>query len=332
MKIADLKFLKECVIPTKTTVGSLEDLLDTSKLELTKTLGRIKLTELTRESFADRPEILNKYFRHNNRPLDRFHIPSMTSERYVELVGDPDKLKNPSNAKLETATRYYIDKMRLLDVAKDLGCTVKQLDLSDYIWDDRYYVRYSFLENIAVVDEWYRDNGVDKRYSSTAYDSYIREDPRTALLDEELFDNLYSFCISAIRQRKAMLLGRVDKCLGMLRNVIEYTNGFAENPTRNMMSALKSYQSYFEKLLSDADMKEFLKTHNDITVFGDDIRTRNDYIDTYKTLLKGIISGDDSDLSSVTDLLGTIPDPYICYILEDTFEVALAAWQLDSAQ
>lgn len=332
MKIADLKFLKECAAPTEPIAGSLEELLDTSKLELTKTLGRIKLTELTRESFADRSEILNKYFRHNNVPLDRFHIPSMSSERYTELVGDPAKLKNPSNAKLETATRYYIDKMRLLDVAKDLGCTVKQLDLSDYIWDDRYYVRYSFLENIAVVDEWYRDNGVDNRYSKTAYDSYIREDPRTALLDEELFDNLYSFCISAIRQRKAMLLGKVDKCLSMLKNVIEYTNGFAENPTRNMMSALKGYQSYFEKLLSDADMKEFLKTHNDITVFGDDICTRSDYIATYKALLKGIISGEDSDLNSVSDLLGTISDPYICYILEDTFEVALATWQLDSAQ
>ena len=76
---------------------------------------------------------------------------------------------------------------------------------------------------MRVVDDWYRDNSEDFRYTATASDVYIKNDPRTAVLDEELFNNLYSFCISTIRQRKVMLLGKVDKCLGALRNIIEYT-------------------------------------------------------------------------------------------------------------
>lgn len=329
MKKTDLSFLKECSSNVLIKESPLTALVS-SEFIAYKPLGSIKIAALTREEFADRPEILNKYFRYNNIPLDRFHIPDISPTRYEELVGDPKKLKNIKNAKLETASQYYIDKMRLASVAKDLNCTVKQLDLTDYIWDDRYYVRYNFIENIAVVDDWYRDNSEDAKYTTTAYDAYIYEDPRVATLDEELFDNLYSFCISAIKQRKAMLLGKVDKCLSMLKNVIEYTHGFIENPTRQMITTLKNYQTYFEELLNDKAMKEFLKTNNDITVYASDERTRNDYIASYKAMLRGIISGTDADLKEIVDLLGNIEDPYIDAILEDIPEVCCCTWQLDS--
>jgi hypothetical protein len=332
MKNMDLSFLVECAAPVAVKESSLTELVADSFIEyVTKPLGNIKISALTREDFADRPEILAKYFRHDNRPLDRFHIPDISPTRYEELVGDPKKLKNIKNAKLETATKYYIDKIKLASVAKDLNCTVKQLDLTDYIWDERFYVRTNFIENIEVVDEWFRDNSEDDRYSGTAYKSYISEDPRTAILDEELFDNLYSFCVSAIRQRKVMLLGKVDKCLGALRNVMEYTNGFVENPTKQMMATLKNYKEYFEELLTDKDMKEFLRDNNDITVYGNDEHTRSDYIDTYRAVVKGLVSGLDEDIRSFSDLLTGIEDPY----LEDIFEVIptvdYRAWQLDSS-
>lgn len=332
MKNMDLSFLVECAAPVAVKESSLTELVADSFVEYaTKPLGNIKISALKREDFADRPEILNKYFRHDNRPLDRFHIPDITPARYEELVGDPKKLKNIKNAKLETATKYYIDKIKLASVAKDLNCSVKQLDLTDYIWDERYYVRYNFIENIFVVDDWYRDYNEDVRYASTAYDAYIHEDPRVGITDMEVFDNLYSFCISAIRQRKVMLLGKVDRCLSMLRNIIEYTHGFTENPTRQMIATLKGYQTYFEELLNDSSMKEFLKSNNDLTVYGNDEITHTDYIDTYKSIVRGLVSGSDEDIRTLADLLTGVEDPY----LEEMFEVApvvsCTAWQLDSA-
>lgn len=333
MKNMDLSFLVECAAPVAVKESSLTELVAESFVEYAvNPLGNIKISALTREDFADRPEILNKYFRHNNRDLDRFHIPDITPTRYEELVGDPKKLKNIKNAKLETATKYYVDKIKLASVAKDLNCSVKQLDLTDYIWDERYYVCYSFLENIDIVDDWYRDHGEDSRYSNTAYEAYISEDPRVGVTDMELFNNLYSFCISAIKQRKVMLLGKVDKCLGMLRNIIEYTYGFTENPTQQMLATMKSYQTYFEELLKDSDMKEFLKDNNDITVYGSDERTHSDYVETYKTVVKSLVSGSDEDIKTFTDILTGIEDPYLEEILEEQSEVSYIAWKLDSAK
>ena len=331
MKNMDLSFLVECAAPVAVKESSLTELVTDSFIEYaTKPLGSIKISALTRKDFADRPEILNKYFRHDNRPLDRFHIPDISPTRYEELVGDPKKLKNIKNAKLETATKYYIDKMKLASVAKDLNCSVKQLDLTDYIWDERYYACYSFIENIAVVDDWYRDHNDDEL--PTAYESYIHNDPRTGVLDMELFDNLYSFCISTIRQRKVMLLGKVDRCLSMLRNIMEYTNGFTENPTKQMMATLKGYQTYFEELLQDEDMKKFLKNNNDITVYGSDETTHSDYVDTYKAVVRGLVNGTDEDIRTLADLLTGVEDPYLEEIFEVAPVVSCTAWQLDSAE
>jgi hypothetical protein len=330
MKNLDLSFLVEVAAPVAVKECSLAELAETSFIEYaTKPLGNIKISALKREDYESRPEILEKYFKNDGRKLDRFHIPELSAAEYEALIGDPKKLKNPANAKLETATKYYINKMRIAAVAKDLNCSVKQIDLTDYIWDERYYILYNFVDNIDLVDNWYRDMKTEEL--PTAYDSYIRNDPRTAVMDMELFDNLYTFCISTIRQRKVMLLGKVDKCLSMLRNVMEYTQGFTENPTKQMMATLRKYKDYFENLLKDAEMKEFLKNNNDITVYGDDEFTHSDYVETYKTVVKGIVSGTDEDVRNLSDLLTGIEDPYLAEIFEDMPEVSCATWQLDTA-
>jgi hypothetical protein len=328
----DLSFLTECAAPVAVKECALTELVADSFIEYaTNPLGKIKLSALTRKDFENRPEILDKYFRNGNVKLDRFHIPEIDSKQYEALISDVKGLKNEANLKMETATQYYIRKMRLVPVAKDLNCSIKQLDLTDYIWDERYYIRYDLIDNMRVVDDWYRDNSEDSRYSTTAFDAYIHNDPRTAVLDEELFNNLYSFCISAIRQRKVMLLGKVDKCLGVLRNVIEYTNGFVENPTKQMMATLKSYKTYFEEMLKDEAMKEFLKTNNDITVYGDSELTHSDYVDTYRAVIRGLVSGSDEDISTFSDILTGIEDPYINEIYEVLSEVNYRPWEYDNA-
>lgn len=330
MKNLDLSFLVEVAAPVAVKECSLAELAETSFIEYaTKPLGNIKISALKREDYENRPEILEKYFKNDGRKLDRFHIPELSAAEYEALIGDPKKLKNPANAKLETATKYYVNKMRIAAVAKDLNCSVKQIDLTDYIWDERYYILYNFVDNIDLVDNWYRD--VKTEELPTAYDAYIRNDPRTAVMDMELFDNLYTFCISTIRQRKVMLLGKVDKCLSMLRNIMEYTQGFTENPTKQMMSTLRKYKEYFENLLKDTEMQEFLKSNNDITVYGDCEFTHSDYVETYKTIVKSIVSGTDEDVRNLSDLLTGIEDPYLDEIFEDIPEISCATWQLDTA-
>ena len=195
MKNSDLSFLKECtgVVAVKET-ASLSALVADSFVEYaTKPLGKIKIAALKREDYADQPEILAKYFEHNGVKLDRFHIPEVSPSVYENLVGDPKKLKNPANAKLETATKYYVDKIKLMAVAKDLKCNVKQLDLTDYIWDERYYVRYDLIDNMRVVDDWFRYQPKKSMYDGDAYTAYITNDPRTATMDMQLYDELYEF-------------------------------------------------------------------------------------------------------------------------------------------
>lgn len=327
----DLSFLIEVVPEVETsTECSLSALVEVEKVPYNKTLGKIKISALTREDFANRPEIISKYFRFNNRALDRFHIPELSDAEHEAILKNikftEKTIKNKTKA---TASDYYIRKARLMAVAKDLNCNFQQLDTTDYIWDDRYYVTYNFINNIQIVDEWYRDNNEDDRYSVTDSEVYIKEDPRTAVIDTNLWDELYGFCISTIRQRKAMLFGKVDKCLGCLRNVLEYTNGFVENPTRQMVASLKGYQTYFEEMLTDEDFKEFLRTENDITVYGDSELTHSDYVQSYKALVKGLVSGTDSDLKSLVDILNGMSDPYIDEILEELPEISFKAWELD---
>lgn len=330
----DLSFLIEVVEPTEVqtqSVATLASLVADEHIPYRKPLGTIKIAALKREDFADRPEILCKYFRNNNRDLDRFHIPELTAEQHTAILKDVKFTeKTIKNKSLETASDYYIRKARLMAVAKDLNCTFRQLDTKDYIWDERYYLLYDFMDNVRLVDDWYRDYDKEDRYAITARDVYIKEDPRTAVLDMELFDELYSFCISTIRQRKAMLFSKVDKCLGCLRNIIEYTQGLIENPTRQQMATMRKYSDFFREMLDNEEVMEFIKTNNDMTLFGADELTHSDYVQTYKTLVKSLVSGTDADLRELVDILNGVDDPYLNEILEETPEISFKAWELDT--
>lgn len=271
-----------------------------------------KLSELKRSDFADKPEVLNKYFSHNNKELDRFHIPEITAEDYNKIVSTLKKVKE-SNKLFKNASQYFKDKVTLMSIAEDLGCKTADIDLSDYIKDERYYLYSNFIENIMRVDDLFRENGSDYGKMS-AIDAYIKNEPRKALVDIELFDNLYSFCIKAIITRKVMLLSEVENCINVLIGIVDYTNGFTTNCTAMQNAQLRKYNRFFTDLLSDTEFKEFLKEHNDMTVYCNE-DTISDYINTYKKVLKKLSGiAEDTELEYFYSMLNMTDDPYIDYI------------------
>lgn len=277
------------------------------------------LASLKPEDFADRPELKNKFFWNKIRSLDRFHIPEISKAEY-EAVAKTFKQTakfNAENLKYETASPYYIRKARVALVAKELGCTPYDIDLTDYIWDERYYLRYDFMENIRYADEMYRDDPdkPDDRELS-AYEVYITQDPKQASVDEELWDELYYFCTKAIQARKAMLLSKVDKCLGFLITVLDYTNGFAENMTVFQAATLQGYKKFFTELLENEEFYDFLTKHNDVSIFATDDKCHSDYVDTYRSLCKLLIRGTDEDMAYFESMLKVVDDPYVDEILE----------------
>lgn len=281
------------------------------------TKKKYRIASLKPEDFANRPDIRCKYFWNKTHSLDRFYIPEITKSAYEEIASTftQGAKFNTANLVYETASTYYIRKARVALVAKDLGCSPADIDLTDYIWDDRYYLRYSFWENMHYVDEMYRDNDDNDR-DLTAYEVYIKQDPKTSTLDTELWDELYYFCTKAIQARKAMLLSKVEKCLGFLISVLDYSNGFSENITAYQAATLAGFKKYFQELLEDKEFYEFLTRHNDITVFANDESTHSDYVDTYRSLCKLLIRGTDEDMAYFEDMLKVVDDPYVDEILE----------------
>ena len=284
-----------------------------------RTKKKYHIASLKPEDFADNPEVRNKYFWNKCRSLDRFHIPELSKAEYEAIAKDFKRGArfNEECLKYETASPYYIRKARIEAVAKDLGCTPYDIDVTDYIWDERYYLRYSFIENIYYVDEMYRDNPDkpdDRRISS--YDAYITQDPKQSAVDVKLWDELYSFCTKAIRARKVMLLSKVDKCLGFLISVLDYTNGFAENMTEFQAKTMQGYQKFFADLLTNKEFYEFLQKNNDIDIFGKDELCHSDYVDTYRSLCKLLIRGTDEDMAYFEAMLTAVDDPYISELIE----------------
>lgn len=220
--------------------------------------------------------ILNKYFRNNNRELDRFHFPVMSAEEYEALASKIGAKAH--NLRFETATEYYKRKARIYAAAEDLGVSPKLLDTSSYYWDERMYLFTDFTYNLHYVEDLYREN--DDRCTS-AWDAYVTRDFQTQSVDLELVQKLYKFCVKAIKNRFACLIGKVDTCLGMLLSIGEYTQGGALNATKQQVSILQGYAAYFKRMCNDESVDAFLKEHNDL-----DVLEPGDYIATYRKLLQ----------------------------------------------
>lgn len=237
---------------------------------------KIDIAGLKPEQFAGNWYILNKYFRNNNHDLDRFHLPELSKEEYEALA--PKVGAKGANLVFETASQYYKRKMRVYAAARDLHVPAKLLDTSSYYWDERMYLMSNFYDNLRYVEELYREN--DDRCTS-AWDAYVTRDYMTQRVDKDLVEELYSFCVKAIKTRKACLIGKVDTCLGMLLSLGEYTCGGAFNATKAQVATLLSYKKHFEKMLNDEETKEFLKQYSDF-----DVLDKTDYIESYRKLLQ----------------------------------------------
>ena len=280
-----------------------------------KTQLKLKVAALTLKD-CDIAPILRKYFKANNKLLDRFHIPEISAERYAEIAAKFKRTSrfNEANLKMDTASDYYIRKARVQNVAEELGVSPNFIDTTDYVWDENFYTAFSTMRQIDELDDAWKLNEDDSRYWS-ANKVYIECDPKHNVVDYELYDSLYHFCYTAIVNRKAMLLCKVDKCLSFLHRLAEYTNGFAENATSAHMATLRSYMSFFIETLSDKDAVAWLANTNDVKVFGNNEALHNDYVDTYRTMLKGIVRG--GDIESFRQILSKVEDPYIDEILTD---------------
>lgn len=233
-----------------------------------------KIAALKPSEFADKPEILKKYFRNNNRPLDRAHIPyAWTSKSEVQRK-----------------------------VAADFGTAPQFIDLTDYIRDEDFYLLPDFYDNMYYCDEKFREQD----------DQPVPEPNRLAFSQdvERCYNSLWHFCAAAIRSRKAMLLGCVLECLRLLNVVNADTNGFSQNIRQSLLNAMRSYERKFTTLLTNKEVREFIQTHSDIDVFASDDATRSDYVQTYKALGTALTGVPQEELRSVSDIYGTL-DPVL---------------------
>lgn len=243
---------------------------------------KIDVVSLTK---ADMPTkaLVEKYFRYDGKPISRFHIPKITEKDYLIEVLLTDGKVSKQNLKFDTATDYFKRKMTMSRVARDLGVNVKDLDFSNYFWNDDYFV---------YDDMWLSSDYVDNKFMEeeeeplTARKCYIDMDSHQQALDRDLFDELYSFCTKAVITRKVMLFAKVEQCLSILKVIIEYTDGLSTNTSGNMMKSLIKYKKYFEEYFTNEETKEFINSTSDIEIYASDETTHSDYIDTYVSVIR----------------------------------------------
>ena len=272
---------------------------------------KVDITALTRDDFST-AQLRAKYFRANNRSLDRLHLPEMTAEVYNKIAKEnfTGPRVDPKNLSFETASSYYIKKARLLVLAKDLGISPKRLDASEYLWNEDWYIHSNLWLNSVIVEDLFKERAVDERYLS-AHTVYISQDPKHNAVDLNMWNRLYNFCYTAIVHRKAMLLNKVSQCVSFLLSVLEYTNGFTENCSGMHNATMKSYLTFFTELLADKEALEFIQNTNDIEVFAKNEDTLKDYVETYRTMLRRMFRCSGEELDTLKAELSKVEDPYI---------------------
>lgn len=274
--------------------------------KLTVKNEKINIAGLKKSDFAT-PELRAKYFRHNNKSLDRMHIPEPSPEEYAEIA-------KQLGIKTDDVSDYYMKKVKIVILAKDLGVPVKQLYTYDYIWNEDYYIHSNFLINMDIAEDLFREREVDYR-ALTAWNVYIDRDAVKCSVPEELWNSLYNFCYTAITIRKAMLLHKVQQCLSFLMSMLESTEGFSINTTSAQIATLQSYMSFFTDLLKDSNYKEFLLAHTDVDIFANCESTVKDYVETYRTMLRQLIRGTGEDLEFFRRDMSKVEDPCLELIL-----------------
>ena len=245
---------------------------------------KIDVAGLTRDMFKDNEKVLNRFFRFNGKDMTRFHIPKLTKEEYELEVKFCDKVSE-SNMKFDTATDYFKKKMAMNSVSVWLDIPLNRLDFSSYPWDDDYFVYDDLILSAMYVDNKFMEEPEEK---PTSRDLYIKMDAHQSALPKELYDELYSFCIEAVRQRKAMLYCKVEQCVSVLRMLIEYTNGFSMNTSGNMINTLRGYKKHFEQYFENEEIIQYMSNNTDLDVYCTDRNGCRDYIETYASIIRSL--------------------------------------------
>lgn len=270
-----------------------------SKLEVKK----IDVTRLTRQDFSK--ALVDKYFQVGNTSINRFHLPEINKRDYLLFVLQSKNIKSKENLNFETASAYYKDLARKSTLANALGTNVKNLDFSNYIWDEDLYKYSNLFVAMQYQEDLFRDQG-----------KITYQEPNMTSLDTDTYDKLEDFIYKVIKNRYLMLL-EVEPLVGLLNNILEYTNGNSTNATESMNSAMKGMLRHYEKLCSDKSTVEFLKSNNDFTIYGMDSDTRKDYIDSYRKVLRMLTSIRHERLDYCRDFIHQDTDIYEELILSD---------------
>lgn len=275
---------------------------------LTELNRKIDVSTITAENYKTNSSILERYFKVDNRHLNRIHIPQLTPEEYAQEI-QRYGVNNVSlqNRKFDTATDYYKRKMAVERLARDLDISVKKLDISTYCWNEDYYVYHCLWDSVNWSENKFMENNTERPDS---YTNYIKTDTHQKTLDMELFDELYTFCVKAIRNRKAMLLCKVEQCLSALMNIIEQTNGFSMNTSTTLLDSLKNYKVFFESFKENEDVKNFIKFNSDINIYGLDQATEADYIDTYVSMIRKLTQVTQEDKCNKEYIVNLIHNEY----------------------
>lgn len=264
----------------------------------------LDVNSINKDECSDK--IKNKFFMFENKSLKKFfyEVNEEDYSKYIEYLLSNNRKVKDNNLKFETASAYFKNKAR--DAIVRLFFKVPNNIEIDYTnMMSKSVAKYGDEVQYLIYDEdAYRDNdSLAELRNKNSYELYIEEDPRSQALDTDLIDKIsqiYTVVNKAVQKRLVMLLD-LEGILNNIVNIIEYSS--EGNITESQYKALvNSYNSLLNKL-TDEDVKEYIKEHNDIDVFASNEDTKYDYITTYQRVLRKITCNFNENLEDMKAII-----------------------------
>lgn len=277
------------------------NMLDVNKYVIEE---KLDVNSINKDECSDK--IKNKFFMYNNKSLKKFfyEIDEEDYSKYIEYLLSNDRKVKDSNLKFETASKYFKDKARDATIRLFLKVP-SNVEIVYTNMMSKSVAKYGDEVQYLIYDEdAYRDNdSLAELRNKNSYKLYIEEDPRSQALDTDLIDKIsqiYTVVNKAVQKRLVMLLD-LEGILNNIVNIIEYSS--EGNITEYQYKALvNSYNSLLDKL-TDEDIKEYIKEHNDIDVFASNEDTKYDYITTYQRVLRKITCNFNENLEDMKSII-----------------------------
>ena len=262
-------------------------------------IEKIDITELSDTMFTGDNYILNKYFVFRDHSVDRLHCFNISNEEYSNAINSLfKKPENPVDLELDTASSYWKKKIFAIIIAEDLGLNPKRIDMSEYIHNPDYYEMYDFDDNMRYLEDKFRE----EEHELPTYTD------RTCVVDLDLIDDLYDFCIRAVKERIAMIFD-IYSILLAIEDIRKYTDGYSTNSLKYQMDILRSHKSRIQKIINDKETLDWLKAgNNDDTLYANG-KTTKMYIAEYHKIICKL-----NDVYGDYDVLDLDLDDYECVV------------------